>query len=149
MSGVVAIECGSLPLISASDLALNFEAAYSSLDVLEPKTTLGKRVVSQAEKTCGTILMHVMASYCWAMSNARCCDILGLSGTRRAHALEHLSAFVQFLWMVRACDALASTMEYLLLPMWSRHQCIIAELTSAGLTRFARKGYSAACTLST
>ena len=43
VSGVVAIECGSLPLISASDLALNFEAAYSSLNVLEPKTTLGKR----------------------------------------------------------------------------------------------------------
>ena len=75
MSGVVAIECGSLPLTSASDLALDFEAASSSLNVLEPKTTLGKQIVSQAGKTCGTMLMHVMASYCWAMSNARCCDI--------------------------------------------------------------------------
>ena len=149
MSGVVAIECGSLPLISASDLALNFEAASSSLNVLEPKTTLGKRIVSHAEKTFGTNLMHVMASYGKAMPHARCCDILGLSWTRRDYALEHLSAFVQFLWMVRACDALASTMEYLLLPMWSRHQCIIAELTNAGLTRFAREGDSAACTLST
>ena len=63
MSGVVAVECGSLPLISASDLDLSFETAFGSLNVFELKTTLGKRVVAQAEQTCGIILIHMMASY--------------------------------------------------------------------------------------
>jgi hypothetical protein len=63
MSGVVAVECGSLLLISMSDLDLSFEAVFSLLNVFEVKTTLGKRVVAQAEQTCGMILVHMMASY--------------------------------------------------------------------------------------
>ena len=60
---MVAVECDKLPLMSASDLEVSFEAAFSSIDVFEPKTTLGRRIILRAEQTCGIVLVHVMASY--------------------------------------------------------------------------------------